>query len=483
MQNESARDRRRRERLEAGLRWLERYRPLIDDSDAFFEALDQPPPIDLMAPSPRARRQLAALLESREISSTPVEFSDLHLRVHQQRSLGAIPEVVMGWAYPQGAVSAIPPMLLAPARDDRILDLCAAPGGKTILLDRLAEGRASILAGDPSSKRSGVTVGNLARSAVTSVLLVRQEGTTFPCPGRLNKILLDAPCSGEGTFRIPSPRYEPTGVAGLEAVSRVQRNLLARAASLLAPGGDLVYSTCAYSPEENEAVIDSLLRERDDMDLVALPEDTPGIPGVHRWLDQRFDERMKHARRILPHHTGSWGFFVAHLVKSVDSRHTARPRVRPGENYRPSFLEDDGRARSIVEDFFFDRFGVARDFWHDFRIPGHGKDIWLLGHDAREPFDVARLPIIAPGLRIVKMTGRGPRATSAAVRRLDAAITKCVIEIEWSEALELLEAGKIVVGGRCSRGGPTAIRCKDRILGLGFVADGEMQLEIPAAWR
>ncbi len=491
----------RRERIELSLAWLARYEPLLDDPAAFRAALEAPPPLDLLV-LPR-RVGMGALVDGlsrRGFPAARLAGAPRHLRVGgpcgTDQGAGALPEVLLGFAYPQGVSSAFGPQALAPRPGDTLLDMCAAPGGKTILLDTLAgdappdaaEPAAHVIvAGEYNAGRAGILVQSLARCGVANALVVQQDAQGFPAVAPFGRILLDAPCTGEGTFRVPSPRYDLHGAPGLERVTPLQRRLLARALDLLAPGGRLVYSTCAYAPEENEAVLDAVLGTRDDVRILPLPPDTPGLPGLTAWDGASYRADAAHARRLLPHHAGSWGFFVALLEKDAASTRVARDRrgrsrtaAAGGAEPRPE-LADDAGARALCTAYFEKYFGVPPADLDGLLVIPRGRDFFVLPAEAAR-VDVARLRVVSPGLRFLHRTGSRHVATNAALRWLGPRVRSNVIDLDYDRAVAMCLDGSVAVPGERDRP-VAAVRVEGVIAGKGSVGGGQLSLDIPAGWR
>jgi 16S rRNA C967 or C1407 C5-methylase (RsmB/RsmF family) len=415
--------------------------------------------------------------------------------------------VLLGFAYPQGVASAFGPQALAPRPGDTILDMCAAPGGKTILLDAIAgdgpdpfqvnvsaAGRFDagdaggaggagaappahvLLAGEYNTGRAGILVQSLARCGVAGALVVQQDAQAFPVAARFDRILLDAPCTGEGTFRVPSPRYDLHGRPGLARVTPLQRRLLARGLDVLAPGGRLLYSTCAYAPEENEAVLDAVLGTRDDVRILPLPASTPGLPGLASWDGAAYRADTRHARRLLPHHTGSWGFFVALLEKDAASVRVARDRRGPDPT-----LADDPAARELCTGYFETYFGVRPAELEPLLVVARGRDCFILPR-AAAGVDVARLRVVAPGLRFLHRTGARHVATNAALRWLGPRVRSNVVDLDYDRAVEMCLAGSVAAPGERDRP-VAAIRVDGVVAGKGAIRAGRVSLDIPAGWR
>ena len=228
-----------------------------------------------------------------------------------------------GRAFIQNAASWLPVLALDPQPGDEILDVCAAPGGKTSHLAALTNNQAIITANDNSRPRLAKMRANFARLGVTCAETTLFDATQIArklAGAQFNKILLDAPCSGEGMMQFDRDKdFATWSVAHIKRLEQLQKKILVQAWHLLAPGGTLVYSTCTMAPEENEAVVDYLLRTRPNANVAPLAIDPPNrVPAVRTWNDRSFDARVQHAVRLAPHPTIE-AFFVCKFIKSTDS--------------------------------------------------------------------------------------------------------------------------------------------------------------------
>ena len=218
----------------------------------------------------------------------------------------------------------------ASAKGMRVLDLAAAPGGKTTALAALMQGHGLLVANEIKDKRVGHLAVNVERWGAGNVVITNES------PERLadhfgpffDRVLVDAPCSGEGMFRkdMGARRdWSPEMVAGC-AIR--QRNILRVAAKLVRPGGYLLYSTCTFAPEEDEAVINGLLSEQTDengleqFDVEALPLLDGFTPGRPEWVEennkQATKEGLRGAARLFPHRVGGDGHFVC-LLRRIEA--------------------------------------------------------------------------------------------------------------------------------------------------------------------
>ncbi len=215
-----------------------------------------------------------------------------------------------GW-WVQDAAAALPARLLGEVRSKTVLDMCAAPGGKTL---QLVAAGASVTALDISEARLDLVHQNLARTGLSATCIVA-DAMDFQPADRFDAILLDAPCSATGTIRRHPelPWLRQTGDIG--QLVRLQRNLLRKAASLLNPGGVLVYAVCSLLAEEGSKQIQAFLNE--NRNFQRSPVSLPELGLTPEFLTKKGD------LRTLPHfslggHAGMDGFFAARLVKVAD---------------------------------------------------------------------------------------------------------------------------------------------------------------------
>jgi tRNA (cytosine49-C5)-methyltransferase len=224
--------------------------------------------------------------------------------------------VTDGKIYIQNSSSWLPVIALEPRGGERVLDVCAAPGGKTSHLAALMNNTGVLVANDNSRARLAKLQANLARLHVVAecTLYDASRLASVMEERRFDKILIDAPCSGEGLINLNVPKsLDSWSVAHIRRLATLQKRLLYQAWQLLEPDGTLVYSTCTMAPEEDEAVIDWLLTRTEDATTLTL--DVPGEPAVMEWNNRKFHSGVQNARRIIPG-KGDEAFFVCKLKKS-----------------------------------------------------------------------------------------------------------------------------------------------------------------------
>ena len=233
----------------------------------------------------------------------------------------AAPEVDEGRLYPVNPSSLLPVIALDVARDMEVLDLAAAPGGKTVFMAGLMGNTGRIAAVEPVKPRFFRLKANLARCRVGNAQLYRADGRGIgrKVPERFDRVLLDAPCSSEARFRRDLPeRSAHWSLRKVRETARKQRGLIRSGFAALKPGGRLVYCTCAFAPEENEAVVQHLLDGAPDAVLldVQLPATVPAAPGLPAFAGAQYSHEMRRAVRVLP--DARWdGFFLACVAKAA----------------------------------------------------------------------------------------------------------------------------------------------------------------------
>merc|ERR1719402_1192289 len=290
------------------------------------------------------RRDLAQALINRGVNLDPVgKWSKVGLVVYSATvPLGATPEYLAGHYILQGASSLLPVMALAPQEGERILDMAAAPGGKTTHIAALLKNTGMVLANDANQARCKAVVGNLHRLGVTNTVVCSHDGRKLPkVMTGFDRVLLDAPCSGTGVISKDPSAKTSKDSSDIHLCSHLQKELVLAAMDCLdhksATGGYLVYSTCSILPEENEAVVDYVLRKR-HCKLVPTGLDF-GVEGFTRYREQRYHPTLNLCKRYYPHTHNMDGFFVAKIKKLSNKIPTA-----PGEEKEKVENNDSGNG-------------------------------------------------------------------------------------------------------------------------------------------
>jgi len=232
-------------------------------------------------------------------------------------NIGNTAEHRLGLFYVQDAASMVPPIVLNPKPGEMILDLTAAPGSKTTQLAEMMEWKGVVVANDISMARVNVLSSNVQRMGSINVAITKLDGRFIHKvfgEDRFDKVLLDAPCSSIGEARrnwSPLLRWSQHLVLRL---SKLQKELATAGYITLKPGGRMVYSTCTFEPEENEEIVQHLIKLGAEILPVEIPE-LKARPGLLEWGGKKFDTSVSKCLRIYPHYNDTLGFFVCLLEK------------------------------------------------------------------------------------------------------------------------------------------------------------------------
>lgn len=289
---------------------------------AFFEANETARPVVIRTNTLRThRRDLAQTLINRGVTLEPVgKWSKVGLQIFEsQVPLGATPEYLAGHYILQAAASFLPVMALAPQEHERILDMAAAPGGKTTYIAALMKNTGCIFANDSNKSRAKGLIGNIHRLGAKNTIVCNYDAREFPkVIGGFDRVLLDAPCSGTGVIaKDPSVKTNKTEKDFMQ-LPHLQKQLLLSAIDSVdhasKTGGYIVYSTCSVTVEENEQVVQYALQKRPNVRLVETGL-TFGVEGFVNYMGKSFHPRMKWTRRFYPHKYNLDGFFVCKFKK------------------------------------------------------------------------------------------------------------------------------------------------------------------------
>ena len=295
---------------------LERYAPLVDDEAAFFAACERPLPSvvrvnTIKAVPERARRAL----DHEGIEYEPVGWHDQLLRL-PEATPGTNWPYFHGWLHGQEEVSAVPALVLDPQPGERIWDSCAAPGSKTTQLSAIMDDCGVVVGNDNNLGRLSSLRHNAERLGVTNLVVTKQDGRNFSFNpfgfDEFDRAIVDAPCSCEGTVRKNPTTLEEWTLEHVHSVAAVQKGILSRAVQATKPGGTVVYSTCTFAPEENEAVVDHVL-ETEDCEVVGFDCPLDSVSGITEWEDDSYDPSVEPTHRIYPHLNDTGGFYCAKL--------------------------------------------------------------------------------------------------------------------------------------------------------------------------
>ncbi len=297
------------------LRYFQQYSEIIPDFEKFMEWISKPQPYWFRVNTIKVD-ELSLIRRLEEKGFSMERFGDMNAyRIISMpvKHPGATIEHSMGLYYIQDLSSMAPVLALNPRPGEIILDMAAAPGSKTTMMAIEMRNEGTIVANDANHRRLGSLGGNIERMGITNVMLTNLDARKDEFGVKFQRILLDAPCSGEGVvrknpwgFREPSEREH-------RYLREQQIRMVRNAWRHLEDGGILVYSTCTFHPLENESVVEYAINKLGMISLdFSIP--IPAAPGVEEWIGETFPHWRKF-KRIYPHMVDTGGMFVALLRK------------------------------------------------------------------------------------------------------------------------------------------------------------------------
>jgi 16S rRNA (cytosine967-C5)-methyltransferase len=291
-------------------RWVDQWG--TKETMALCQADNQVPPFTVRVNTLKgSREKVLTQLYDETIEATPTPFSPVGIAITKPPPLDTWGLLQEGLLQVQDEAAQFISMLLNPQPGERVLDVCAAPGGKTTHLAQLMGDQGEIVAMDVSQPKLELLQENCRRLGITIVKALAQDAAASPPfpPGSFDRVLVDVPCTGLGTLRRNPDGKWRVKEEDIPRLQQIQGKILTQAATMVKKEGVLVYSTCTLTSEENEGVIETFLSERKEFRLedasLALPPGCKGLVDSTGYL------------RTLPHRHGMDGFFAARLSRTA----------------------------------------------------------------------------------------------------------------------------------------------------------------------
>ena len=265
------------------------------------------------------------LLQRMGVEFKQVPWNETGFYLENKKQFSKHPYYQGGLYYIQEASAMLPAKLVNAQPGEKILDMCAAPGGKSTAIGAALKGEGLLISNDISKSRAKALLRNLEGFGIINSIVVSEypEKLSRYFPEFFDKVLIDAPCSGEGMFHKEPSMTESWLRMGPEEYHKLQMEILTYGAKMVRPGGKLIYSTCTFSPEEDEGSIAWFLQEHPDFHLVEVDDDKD-LCGCHcidhghpEWADG--NPELTKTRRLWPHHLEGEGHFAAVLCRDADS--------------------------------------------------------------------------------------------------------------------------------------------------------------------
>ena len=424
-------------------------RMLGNEAPAFFASLEEPAALALRLNPSRA----GALEAAREFIDTRVPWEALGWYLRPGTRPGAGIAHAAGAFYLQEASAMVSVAALRPLPGERVLDLCAAPGGKSTQIAAALAGEGLLISNEPERNRAKVLASNLERMGVrnAAVVCAYPDALAARWPEYFDAVLCDAPCSGEGMFRRdPASReqWNPVSPAGC---AKRQAEILDRAASLVRPGGRLIYSTCTFNELENEATIAAFLDRHPDF----VPEEftLDGIGPSRNGMIRAWPQRVR-----------GDGHFAAKLRRAGKAALPDAPAHRSNREDMELLRKLESET-GILPENLKRRVARIRDFLYS--VP-------------EECPDMSGLRIVAPGVRLMRIGRNYVEPEHALAMALDESAALRRMELDDAQAKRYL-AGEALACD--SEKGWTLIQWRGLPLGWGKASGGQMKNHLPKGLR
>ena len=387
-------------------------------------------------------------------------------------------DFVLGRYYLQSLSSMIPPIILNPASDDKVLDLCAAPGSKTTQLAELMNYNGTLIANEVSMDRLKSLVFNVDKMNLANVGILQGKGELLSkkYQNYFDKILVDAPCSGLGIIQKKGEVSNWWNENKLVTFTELQTKLLVAAIKMCKPGGEIVYSTCTVSIEENELVLNKVL-ENYPVELVEIKLPVKSQDSILQFGEKNLRKDISLARRILPWEINSEGFFISKLRK-IEATEKSENGMKISENY--SLINSmSGKIKSHLE-LLSEYYGIEKNYLAQFRYLMKSKDIYFVNKDW-QTFDIDSFVRVGSKLGSVEKRGYIQLHTLAA-QIFSEKITKNIIELNQKNEIEIYLKGGIIKRD-FGETGQKIVKYRNEVIGTAVVSKEGLKSQFPREYR
>ena len=402
------------------------------------------------------------------------------LKFHErEEDLGKTLEIALGYYYIQGFSSMLPALVLNPTKEDKVLDLCSAPGSKTTQIAEMMENKGTLVVNEIQLDRIKALIYNLDRLNILNAGVIHSKGEILSkyYQNYFDKILVDAPCSGLG---IMQKRIEVNNWWSLDRVNRLhdlQVRLLVAAIKMLKVGGEVVYSTCTLTPEENELVINKMLKKYPiRIEKINLP--IKYREGFTNYNNEELHPDLKKAVRILPWEADSDGFFMVKLTKTDETDSVEPPKWK--KSYVTKFLPPTDKKIDKYLSYISNVFGIDDGVFTGYNFILKRRDLFFVNKD----WQAENLGLFH---RIGTKFGRIDNKDnivlhSNAAQILDKHITKNVYLVKDQEELRIYLAGGLIINDEIERG-QYVVKYNDYVLGTAVVISRGIKSRFPRSKR
>jgi 16S rRNA (cytosine1407-C5)-methyltransferase len=396
-----------------------------------------------------------------------------------EEDLGKTLEIALGYYYIQGFSSMLPPLVLNPSANEKVLDLCSAPGSKTTQIAELMSNKGTLIVNDIQLDRIKALVYNLDRLNIVNIGVIHSKGEILSkyFQNYFNKILVDAPCSSLGIMQKKAQVNKLWSLEKVKRLHELQVRLLVSAIKMLKVGGEIVYSTCTLAPEENELVIDKLLKKYPVKIMkIDLPVNYRNAFTTYKGNVLHPD--LKFGVRILPWEADSDGFFMIKLRKTDETKPITEPASK--KSYTHEFLNPGDNRITKYLSFISERFGIDEKQFYNYNYILKRRDIFFINKD----WQTENLGLFHRiGIKFGTIDKRdGIVFHTNAAQILDTHITKNIYQVRDKEELRIYLAGQLIKNDMIERG-QYVVKYNNYVLGTAIVSSTGIKSRFPRSKR
>ena len=425
------------------------------------------------------KRLSEILLNVYSISTEEIPNINTALRLKSKSDiLGKTIEHIIGEYYIQSLSSMIPPLILDPKPNDVVLDLCAAPGSKSTELGEMMHNTGTLIANEIALDRVKMLVYNIDRMNIMNSGTLHYKGELLSkiYSEHFDKILVDAPCSGLGIVQKKGEVNNWWSLERAERLGDLQLRLLIAAIKMIKEGGEVVYSTCTLTPEENEFIIDKVLQKY-PVEIQDIEMPVKSREGFTSYKGNTLNPELIKAKRILPWEVDSDGFFIVKLKKTGK---TISPELTPPKSGKLKMVNYEKTEMKKILGLIEKDFGISSEVLNNYKYLIKRNDIYFVNKEWEGVFpDIFER--IGTRFGIIDKAGKIILHTQAA-QVLQNEISRRIFQIETLDDLKIyLEGGTIknknIELGQC------IVKYKDKILGTAIVTTQGIKSRFPRSKR
>ncbi|NNJ53899.1 MAG: NOL1/NOP2/sun family putative RNA methylase [Ignavibacteriaceae bacterium] len=392
---------------------------------------------------------------------------------------GSTLEIAFGFYYMQGLTSMLPAMVLNPKPNDIVLDLCSAPGSKTTQIAELMKNKGILIANEIEIDRIKALVFNMDKMNFFNYGVVNLKGEILSkyYNSYFDKILVDAPCSGLGIIQKKNEVNKWWSLERVGHLAEIQTRLIVAAIKMLKVGGELVYSTCTLTPEENEVVINKLV-EKYPLDILPIEIPLKSHEGFKEYQGVKLDSRLSNSVRIYPWEVDSDGFFVVKL-KKIDN--TVPPeQLKWKKHFVMTMNKSEDKELAEKIEVVCNHFGIDKTVFNDYKFLIKRKDIFFTSKEWDDK-NLGLFQRVGTKFGLIDKRGEIVLHSHAATIFQDS-IKKYIYDLPTLDELRTYLMGGLIINNELPPG-QYAVKFNGYVLGTGVVIQGGLKSRFPRSKR